>query len=85
MRLIDLFLKNQRGSMVADVAKAGAAIGLLSLLAANLVATRTEQFDRDRLAKVAAAASGRNGDPMTTGSLRKAVSETKLDPCILPR
>lgn len=86
MRLIELFWRDTRGALVADVAKAGAAIAVLSLLAANLIATQTAQFDRDRLAQVAAAASGgRAVDPMTTGSLRRAASETKLDPCVLPR
>lgn len=85
MRLIDLFWKNERGTIVADIAKAGAAIAFLSVLAANFVSTQTAHFDRDRLAQVAAAASGNKTDPMITGSLRKAASETKLDPCALPR
>lgn len=85
MRLIDLFWKNERGTIVADIAKAGAAIAFLSVLAANFVSTQTAHFDRDRLAQVAAAASGNKTDPMITGSLRKAAAETKLDPCALPR
>ena len=85
MRLIDLFWKNERGTIIADIAKAGAAIAFLSVLAANFVSTQTAHFDRDRLAQVAAAASGNKTDPMITGSLRKAASETKLDPCALPR
>lgn len=83
MRLIDLFWKNERGTMVADIAKAGAAIALLSVVAANLI---SNQLDRDRLAEVAsAAAAGKSFDPMITGSIRTAASQTKLDPCALPR
>jgi len=83
MRLIDLFWKSNRGSMVADIAKAGAAIALLSVIAANLI---SNQLDRERLAEVAsAAATGKVVDPMVTGSLRKAANEAKLDPCALPR
>ena len=86
MRLIDLFWKNERGTMLADVAKAGAAIAFLSVIAANFVSSRTEHLDRDRLAEVAAAATkGKPVDPMTTGSIRKTANETKLDPCVVPR
>jgi hypothetical protein len=86
MRLIDLFWKNERGTMVADIAKAGAVIAFLSVVAANLVSTQTAHFDRDRLAEVAAAATkGQPADPLTTGSIRKAASETRFDPCAVPR
>lgn len=86
MRLIDLFWKNERGTMVADIAKAGAAIAFLSVIAANFVSTQTAHFDRERLAEVAAAATkGKPVDPMITGSVRKAASETKFDPCAVPR
>jgi hypothetical protein len=85
MRLIDLFWKNERGTMVADIAKAGAAIAFLSVIAANFVSTQTAHFDRERLAEVAAAAAKGKPDPMVTGSLRKAANETKLDPCVVPR
>lgn len=86
MRLITLFWRNERGTLVADLAKAGAAIAFLSVIAANVISNQTAHFDRERLAQVAAAASGgRTADPMTTGSLRRAAAETKLDPCVLPR
>jgi hypothetical protein len=86
MRLIDLFWKNERGTMVADIAKAGAAIAFLSVIAANFVSTQTAHFDRERLAEVAAAATkSKATDPMVTGSLRKTANETKLDPCVVPR
>ncbi|MFC5509109.1 MULTISPECIES: hypothetical protein [Hyphomicrobiales] len=84
MRLVELFWKNERGTLVANIAKAGAAIAFLSVLAANFVSNQTAHFDRERLAQVAAAATGNKSDPMTTGSLRKA-AETKLDPCVVPR
>jgi|UPI0008339A5B hypothetical protein len=85
MRLVELFWKNERGTLVANIAKAGAAIAFLSVLAANFVSNQTAHFDRERLAQVAAAATGNKSDPMTTGSLRKAAAETKLDPCVVPR
>ena len=86
MRLIDLFWKNERGTIVADIAKAGAAIAFLSVIAANFVSSRTEHLDKDRLAEVAAAAvKGKPIDPMITGSIRKTANETKLDPCVVPR
>jgi hypothetical protein len=85
MRLVELFWKNERGTLVANIAKAGAAIAFLSVLAANFVSTQTAHFDRERLAQVAAAATGNKSDPMITGSLRKAAAETKLDPCVVPR
>lgn len=86
MRLMDLFWKNERGTMVADMAKAAAAIAFLSVIAANFVSSQTAYFDKQRLAEVSAAASkGKPADPMVTGSIRKAMSETKLDPCVVPR
>ena len=85
MRLIELFWKNQRGTVVADVAKAGAAIAFLSVVAANFMSSRTP-LDRERLAAVSLAASKRQPvDPLTTGSISKAAGDTRLDPCALPR
>ena len=72
--------------MVADVAKAGAAIAFLSVIAANFVSHQTEKLDKERLTQVADAASkGRPVDPMVTGSVLKRVGETRLDPCVVPR
>jgi hypothetical protein len=86
MRLIELFWKNERGTMVADVAKAGAAIAFLSVIAANFVSSQTAKLDTEGLAQVASAASkGKPVDPMITGSLQKRAAETKLDPCVVPR
>lgn len=86
MRLIDLFWKNERGTMVADIAKAAAVIAFLSVIAVNFVSTRTADLDRDRLAEVASAATrGNSFDPLVTGSLRKTANETRLDPCVVQR
>lgn len=86
MHLIELFWKNQRGTVVADVAKAGAAIAFLSVIAANFMSSRTEPMDKERLAQVSLAASKRQPiDPLTTGSISKAANDTRLDPCALPR
>lgn len=86
MRHVIAFLRSQRGSMVADVAKAGAAIAFLSVIAANFVSSRTAQLDRDAMRQVAqAAAKGQAVDPLVTGSIVKRANETKLDPCVVPR
>jgi len=82
MRLVIAFLRNQRGTMVADVAKAAAAIAFLSVVAANFVSYQTAHLDRDGMRQVAAAASkGQPFDPLVTGSILKRASETRLDPC----
>jgi hypothetical protein len=86
MRLVIAFLRNQRGGMVADVAKAGAAIAFLSVIAAHLVAQQTAQLDRDGMRQVAsAAAKGQPIDPLVTGSIGKRAAETKLDPCTVAK
>lgn len=86
MRLVIAFLRNKRGTMVADVAKAGAAIAFLSVIAANFISNQTAQLDRDAMRQVAqAAAKGQVIDPLVTGSIVKRANETKLDPCVAPR
>jgi hypothetical protein len=86
MRLVIAFLRNQRGTMVTDVAKAGAAIAFLSVVAANLISNQTAHLDRDALRQVAqAAAKGQAIDPLVTGSIGKRANETRLDPCAIPR
>lgn len=86
MHLVIAFLRNQRGTMVADVAKAGAAIAFLSVIAANFVSSQTAQLDRDAMRQVAqAAAKGQTVDPLITGSIVKRAGETRLDPCVVPR
>jgi len=86
MRLIELFWRNERGSMLADLAKAGAIVAFLSVIAANVLSNQTEGLDKERLAQVSLAASKRQPiDPMTTGSISKTANETRLDPCALPR
>ncbi|SIQ43839.1 MULTISPECIES: hypothetical protein [unclassified Bosea (in: a-proteobacteria)] len=86
MRLVSIFWKNERGTMTADIAKAGAAIAFLSVIAANFVSSQTSGLDKDRMAQATLAASKRQPvDPMTTGSIGRTASETRLDPCALPR
>lgn len=86
MRLIIGFLRSQRGTVVADVAKAGAAIAFLSVIAANFVSNQTTQLDRDAMRQaMQAAAKGQSFDPLVTGSIIRRASETKLDPCVVPR
>lgn len=86
MRLVIAFLRSQRGTVVADIAKAGAAIAFLSVIAANFVSSQTAQLDRDTMRQVAqAAARGQAIDPLVTGSIAKRAGETKLDPCAVQR
>lgn len=86
MRLIELFWKNERGSMLPSIAKASLAIALLSALAANFIAGRTGDFDREGLDNATlAAAKAQIRDPQTTGSIVSRASTTRLDPCALPR
>lgn len=86
MRLIELFWKNNRGTIAADIAKAGAAIAFLSVIAANFLSGQTASLDKERMAQVSLAASKRQAvDPMVTGSIGQAANTTKLDPCALPR
>lgn len=86
MRLIMAFLRNEHGGMVADLAKAGAAIAFLSVIAVNFVSYQTAHLDREGLRQVAsAAAKGQAIDPMVTGSIAKRAGETRLDPCVVQR
>lgn len=86
MRLIELFWKNERGTLAADIAKAGAAIAFLSVIAANFLSSQTASLDKERMAQISLAASKRQAvDPMVTGSIGQTANATKLDPCALPR
>lgn len=85
MRLIKLFWRNESGILLASVAKASLAIGLLSVLAANLIAGHTE-LDRKELDKATlAAAKSVPYDPQTTGSILSRAATSRLDPCAVPR
>ena len=84
MRLIETFWKNNRGTIAADIAKAGAAVAFLSVIAANFLSSQTASLDKERMAAVSLAAA-KGTDPMTTGSLGLKANATKLDPCALPR
>jgi hypothetical protein len=83
MDLFASFVRDERGSMVANIGKAAIAIAFLSGLAANWLAVGVSEGDKSNLAQIAATATGRN-DPMTTGSISKRAADTKIDPCLLP-
>ena len=86
MRLIELFWKNERGTMVADLAKICAAIGFISVVAANFASNQTAHLDTERLTEIASAASkGKPIDPLVTGSILKRADQTRLDPCAVQR
>lgn len=90
MRVLQLFQRDQRGSMVVNIGKASIAIAFLSVIAANWLSVNVSDFDRSNLAQMASNASKgiKNGmgyfDPTTTGSLQKRAADTKLDPCVVP-
>lgn len=91
MRIVSQFLRDQRGSMVSDMAKAAAAIAFLSLIAANWLSHGISLNDRQTMQELASTATkdikNRLGydEPMTTGSIGKRAGETRLDPCATPR
>lgn len=86
MRLVSIFCKNERGTVIADLAKAACGIALLSVIAANFVSRQGPDLDKDRMAQATLAASKRQPvDPMITGSIGRAAGDTRLDPCALPR
>ncbi len=86
MPMFKSFYRNESGHLVADIAKAAAAIAFLSVIAVNFLASQIPSADRDRLTEVAAAAArGKANEPLTTGTLRKAAQESKLDPCVVAR
>ena len=86
MRIIKAFWTSEGGNVVADIAKAGAAIAFLSVIAANFLSSQTASLDKERMAAVSLAASKRQPtDPMITGSIGQTANATKLDPCVLPR
>lgn len=89
MRLIELFWKNERGTMVADLAKICAAIGFISVVAANFASNQTAHLDTERLTEIASAASKGKPidpiDPLVTGSILKRADQTRLDPCAVQR
>ena len=90
MRILKLFSRDERGSMVANIGKASVAICFLSVIAANWLAVGVNELDRSNLAQLADNASRnvKNGiayfDPTSTGSLQKRAAETRLDPCVVP-
>lgn len=85
MRLLE-FWKGESGSLLPSIVKASLAIALLSVFAANLIASRTDGLDRQGLDRAAlAAARPAPHDPQTTGSIVSRASTTRLDPCALPR
>ncbi|HYF52657.1 MAG TPA: hypothetical protein VEA41_00170 [Salinarimonas sp.] len=68
-----------RSSLVATTLKAGIAIAVLSIVAANWLAGG---LDRPGLSQLAA---GATAEPATTGSLRDRAQAARLDPCVAPR
>ena len=74
--MFGLFGRNDRPLLITTI-KAVAAIGVLSLLAANYLA---DGLDQSGLTRLAASAS-KAREPAITGSINKV----KLDPCATPR
>jgi hypothetical protein len=72
--MFGLFGRNDRPLLITTI-KAVAAIGVLSLLAANYLADGLDQSGLTRLA------ASKAREPAITGSINKV----KLDPCATPR
>jgi hypothetical protein len=90
MRSVTSFLRDQRGSMPADAAKAVIAIAFLSLIGVHMMGNRIASEEKDKLAGLThVAAKGkpvdaRTIDQITTGSLATAANGVRFDPCELP-
>jgi hypothetical protein len=91
MRILKVFLRDERGSLAADATKAAIAIAFLSLIGAHMIGNRIDAAEKDRLAGLAqAAAKGKPLDPravdqIATGSLARDADAMRFDPCELPR
>ncbi len=72
-----------RRSVLIWTLKTVAAVGFLSVCASTWLAG--PGLDGGTLAKLAANTARNADDPVTTGSILKAASSKKLDPCVLPR
>ncbi|MCX7323080.1 MAG: hypothetical protein NTZ14_01300 [Hyphomicrobiales bacterium] len=79
------FVRDERGTMVAGVAKAAIAICFLSVIAANIMSNRIDAREKQVLAALTGTvAGGRNVDNAATGSLARQVEALRVDPCALP-
>lgn len=79
------FIHDERGTMVANVAKAAVAIAFLSVIAANIMSNRIEANEKSIMAAISgSAAAGRGVDARATGSLARDANGVKIDPCVLP-
>ena len=79
------FVRDERGTMVAGVAKAAIAICFLSVVAANIMSNWIDAKEKQVLAALTGTvAAGRNVDTAATGSLARQVDAIKVDPCALP-
>jgi hypothetical protein len=83
MRIFLEFLRDQRGSMAADIAKSAIAIAFISVIAANLVSRQIGTHDKVALDIVAEkAARGQQVDMNAVGSIAREANRTRLDPCV---
>ena len=82
---VSRFLRDERGTMVASIAKAAVAIAFLSVIAANIMSNRIEAHEKSIMAAISGfTASGRSVDANSTGSLARDANGVKIDPCVLP-
>ena len=85
IQVIKRFSSDERGTLVADVAKAAIAITFLSVVAANVLSNRIDASEKNAMAAISSeVARGRSVDTSVTGSLARGINDTKLDPCALP-
>jgi hypothetical protein len=71
-----------RSRLIFNTIKVAAAISIMAFVAVNWLSH--DRLDQHTLGRLAADASRRGGDPVTTGSIGAAARATRLDPCALP-
>lgn len=71
--------QNGRPTLLIGTVKAVAAIAFLSVFAAHWLSESA--LDQKSLSHLAAQASRRTAEPTMTGSITRAASAVKLDPC----
>jgi hypothetical protein len=77
--------RDERGTLVSDVAKAAIAIAFLSVIAANVISNQIESNEKRLMASLSSeAGKGRAVDLSSTGSLQSQIRSSQVDPCALP-
>jgi hypothetical protein len=85
LRNVRSFLRDQRGALSTDIAKAAIAITFLSVIAANVMSNRIAPAEKNAMAAISGeAAKGRLIDTNATGSIVRNTHVPRTEPVILP-